>query len=138
MTDISVETINYQVDDRAWLLNEAVGQQAPAFTLGQYAYDFTLFTASTHYPNGFLPSGLCLAVVIATQRLGPYTPGASNGLQTAVGFNYNTAKVPTNLAVKNVPALVDCFAAISVSKLPAASGLDSAARTTLALIKFRP
>ncbi len=137
MTDISVEaTGSFTTDDRAWLLFEAVGHQQPVATT-HGVIDFALFTANTHYPNGFIPSGVVLGKVTATGRLGPYSNGAADGRETAAGFLYNATKVPANTATRAAVAAVDAFAVVSESRLPANHGLDAAAKAELPLIKFR-
>lgn len=137
MTDISVETRSFGPDDRAWLLGEAVGHQAPTLST-KYAgnIDFSLFTANTHYPNGYLPSGLLLGKVTSTGRLGPYSNAASDGRETAVGLLYNATRVPASTSTRVAATVVDAFARVSESRLPANHGLDSAAKAELPLVKF--
>lgn len=136
MTDISVTSKEFGSDPRAWLLTELVGhQQSTPTTHGEI--DFSLFTANTHYPKGFIPSGIVLGRVTTGGRLGPYGNGLSDGRETAVGFLYNAIQVPANLATRMAVAVVDCFAVIWVPRLPANHGLDTAARADLSLIKFR-
>ncbi len=137
MTDISVETRSFGPDDRAWLLTELVGHQQSTATVYGGNIDFSLFTANTHYPNGYLPSGLLLGKVTATGRLGPYSNGATNGTETAVGFLYNATRVPASTATRVAGTVVDSFAIVSESRLPANHGLDAAAKAELPLIKFR-
>jgi hypothetical protein len=55
MTDISVSKTNYQVEKLSWLLDDG-GWEKESITL-----DISAFTAGTHYPNGFIPSGTNLA-----------------------------------------------------------------------------
>lgn len=136
MTDITVSTSTFLPADRPWLLFEGVGHQAPTSTdFG--LINFALFTAGTHYPNGFIPSGVLLGKVTTGGRLGPYDNAASDGRQTAVGFLYNAITVPTDTARKVAVALVDCFAVISESRLPSGHGLDAGAKAELPLLKFR-
>ncbi len=78
MTDIAVETTDYLPADRPWLLFEAVGHQGPSST-DSGRINFALFTAGTHYPNGFIPSGVMLGKVTATGLLGPYSNAAVDG-----------------------------------------------------------
>lgn len=80
MTDISVESRAFAPDDRQWLLFEAVGHQQPVATT-HGVLNFALFTAGTHYPNGYIPSGVLLGKVGADNRLGPYG-GRTNEVQT--------------------------------------------------------
>jgi hypothetical protein len=136
MTDITVSTSTFLPADRPWLLFEAVGHQGPVSTWFG-VLDFALFTAGTHYPDGFLPSGLVLGQVTTGGKLGPYSNAASDGTQTAVGILYNATAVPSPLTRKVAVAIVDCFAVISESRLPANHGLDAGAKAELPLLKFR-
>lgn len=136
MTDIAVETASYTPPDRSWLLTELTGDgQSVSTTSG--TIDFTKFTAGTHYPNGYIPSGTVVGVVTTGGRVGPYDNAASDGRQTATGLLYNPIQVPTDTARKVQVAIVDSFAVVSASRLPAASGLDAAGQADLPLIKFR-
>lgn len=138
MTDISVESTTYLPADRPWLLWEADGRVGSSPT-DSGLINFALFTANTHYPNGYIPSGVVLGRVTSGGRLGPYDNGASDGRQTAVGFLYNATKVPADTARKVAVAVVDCFAVVSESRLPSGHGLDTAGKTELAasFIKVR-
>lgn len=136
MTDITVETTTFLPADRAWLLFEAQGTPGPVATTDG-VIDFALFTSGTHYPNGFIPSGVVLGKVTATSRLGPYDNAAADGRQTAVGHLYNATKVPASTSQRVVVAIVDAFAVVSEVKLPTDHGLDAAAKAELPLIKYR-
>jgi hypothetical protein len=57
--DIALTSTTYQVGNRQWLL--AIPDVKFNATL-----DITKFTAGTHYPNGFIPSGTAVGVVTAT------------------------------------------------------------------------
>lgn len=59
--------------------------------------DVSLFTAQTHYPDGYLPSGTPLAKVTATGLYGPYTPADSPaGLGELVGFLVGPRRVTSS------------------------------------------
>lgn len=60
-TDISVTSTSYQVEKRSWLIPQP-GAVGPGYT-PSVAVLPSLFTAGTHYPNGFIPSGTPLAKV---------------------------------------------------------------------------
>jgi hypothetical protein len=70
MTDISVATVNYQVEKRAWLLSPHGTDPGttPSITL-----DVSAFTPAVHYPNGYIPSGAPLGKITATGLYGPYS-----------------------------------------------------------------
>jgi hypothetical protein len=138
MTEITVTSTTYNTGDRSWLLFEADGQPGPV-SRGTAEIDFSAFTSGTHYPNGYLPSGLVLGKITATGRLAPYVDANSNGTQTAVGILYNNITLPAGApaASKVSAAYVRSFAAVSVSRLPANNGLDAAAQVDLKLIDFQ-
>lgn len=70
MTDISVTSTNYQSENRSWLLSPHGTE--PGATLS-ITLDVSAFTAGTHYPNGYIPSGTPLAKITATGLYGPYS-----------------------------------------------------------------
>lgn len=136
MTDISVEKKEFLPADRPWLLFEATGNNGPVSTTSG-VIDFSLFTKNTHYPNGFIPSGVVLGRVTSGGRLGPYSDAASNGTQTAVGFLYNAVAVPADTSKKVAVAVTDSFAVVSESRLPSGHGLDTNGKADLPRIQFR-
>lgn len=138
MTDIAVESTSYQVPDRSWLLFEAEGGGGQPVPTTSGTIDFSKFTSGTHYPNGYIASGTVLGVVTASGKLAPYASGASDGSQTPVGILYNPISVPADTSRKVQVAFVDCFAIVSISRLPANSGYAGAVATALPLVKFRP
>ncbi len=70
MSDISVRTENFQVEDASWL-----GSAHGTDSTESISLDVSAFTANTHYPNGYLFSGIPLAKITASGLYGPY--GAS-------------------------------------------------------------
>lgn len=136
MTDISVTTTAYQVENRSWLIPQpgAIGHgYSPSGTL-----DVSAFTEGTHYPDGYIPSGTVLGRITASGKLGPYNAAGADGTQTAVGFLYSATKVPASGADVGC-AYVAAFAVVDPAKLPLESGtgsLDAAARADLPTIHF--
>ena len=136
MTDISVEIKAFQVEKRSWLIPQPGGighGYTPSGTL-----DMSLFDAETHYPNGYVPSGMALGQVTGTKLLGPYDPTASDGRQAATGALFASLSVRSATS-KIGCAVVKAFAVIKLSKLPFQSGpgsFDEAARTALPTIHF--
>ena len=116
--DLTVRTKSWQADDQTWKAAAHGTDLARSISV-----DAALFTPATHAPNGYLPSGLPVAKITAAGanhgQYGPYTPGATNGLQTFAGLlevntilpSPNTGAVGTALfehgrAVKaNVPII---------------------------------
>lgn len=136
MTEIAVETTTYLPADRPWVLFEASGHYGPVPT-DAGVINFALFTLATHYPNGFIPTGVVLGRVTTGGKLGPYDNTAVDGRQTAVGFLWNSTRVPTDTARAASVAFADCFVIVSRSRLPTGNGLDTAGEAELPLIKFR-
>lgn len=140
MTDINVLTSAYQVEKRSWYLGTA---DLPGFT--QYGtLDVSAFTAATHYPNGYFPSGIVLGVITASGLYGPYDDTAVDGRQTAAGLLFSSVKVPNTAdTTKDVGCgVLTAFTAVKLSKLPIANGatgrgyIDANGQTDLKLLYF--
>lgn len=71
--DISVTTESWMVEDRSWLASRDGTDVPQSITL-----DTSTFTANTHYPSGYLPSGTIL-VDLGNNMYGPYAGLASEG-----------------------------------------------------------
>ena len=103
--------------------------------------DISTFTAGTHYPNGYIPSGTVIAKVTATGLYGPYDPDGADGRETASGILFGSLPVRTGATSIGGTQVVHGF--IAESKLPFASAavgtegrLDAAAKADLPLIHF--
>jgi hypothetical protein len=109
------------VGDRRWLLAE------PDVKLN-VTLDPSKFTAGTHYPNGYLPSGTVVGIVTTGGLAGPYDDTASDGRQTAYGITYGDARFVRGdgtTAAKVGISVVVYDAVISKGKLPFQSGTGS-------------
>lgn len=131
-TDISVQSTSYQTEKRSWLLSQW-GQgpgENPSITV-----DVSAFTAGTHYPNGFIPSGQALGKITATGLYGPYDDAAVDGRAVCAGFLHSSVKVP-NLAdtTKDAGGALVVAGFIKLSKLPIA--LDANGQADLKLCHF--
>ena len=130
MTDISVSTKQSHVEKRSWLLSPHGTEPGttPSGTIG-----IALFTAGTHYPNGYIPSGTVLGRVTATGLLGPYDDDAVDGRAVAVGHLFSSITVNVGSTKVGCAYLVHGF--VGRSKLPfatdATGGLDTAAEADL-------
>jgi len=105
--------------------------------------DVSAFTAATHYPNGYLMSGIVLGKITATGLYAPYVDAAVDGTGTAAGFLIASVKVPNLLALtKDVGAGLLVHGFVDAAKLPianAATGggfIDANGRIDLKLIHF--
>ena len=124
--DLTLYTEAFQQDDQSWLGSAHGTDSARTITL-----DASKFTAGTHYPNGYLPSGTALGVVTAGGKYGPYDDAASDGRQTLVGFLFTAVKMRTGSSPQG--ALLD-HGRIVQTKLPFQSGtgsVDTAGKTDL-------
>lgn len=124
--DISLQpTETYIAEDRSWLASRHGTDVTQSITL-----DTSAFTEATHFPNGYVPSGTVLGKITATGLYAPYSNAASDGTEVAAGFLYSSVKMVTG--GKDVGAAIHWHGAVIADKLPANSGLDTAARTDLA------
>lgn len=137
MTDISVVTTSWQVEDRQWLSSDFGVDEPRSITL-----DVSLFTAATHYPDGFIKSGIILGRISSgglVGAFGPYLDAASDGRQTAVGVLFSSVKVPNvlNTAIDVGAAMMEMGLLVE-AKLPIANGatgggyIDANGKTDLA------
>lgn len=129
-SDISVSKVEHQVEDRSWLASShGTGPgENPSVTL-----DTTLFVQATHYPNGYVRSGMVVAKVTATGLYGPYDSSKTNGQEVAAGHLYASVNVRNrdgSLKPKAATGLL-VHGFVTESKLPTNHGLTSPAKTTL-------
>lgn len=137
--DISVQTTQYQVEDRSWLLSEHGTEPGatPSVVL-----DISLFTKATHFPNGFIKSGCVLGKVTATGLYGPYDDtAAGTGREVAAGILVSLVRVTrdngTDATKVGGARLVHGF--VDPAKLPytgVAGGIDANGKADLKLIHF--
>lgn len=116
----------YHQEDQRWLKGGIL--YAPA---DEGLLDISAFTAGTHYPDGFIPSGLFVGRITATGLLGPYAPAATDGTQTAVGALLTSAPVRDG-STGDIAVAVAVRCDVITNYLPANSGLDAAAQADLA------
>ena len=84
MPRLTVET--YGAGDQSWL-----GSTHGIHNCRTETIDPTKFTASTHYPDGYIRSGQPVAKVGGV--LVPYAAGGSGGAEVLAGFLYTNQKV---------------------------------------------
>lgn len=124
MTDISVVSTGYQAEKRSWLLSPHGTD--PGTTPG-ITVDASLFTAATHFPNGYIPSGTVLS-----PAGGPYSGTGATG-----GILFSSLKVSSPSAKIGGAVVVHAF--VKTSKLPFQSGagsLGAGGAAALPLIHF--
>src|SRR5690242_10405842 len=138
-SDITVGSTSYQVERRGWLWGPHGTEPGatPSITL-----DITTFTAGTHYPNGYIPSGCALAKITASGLYGPYDSGAADGRQTPANgafLLFSSVRVlnPSGVALAKVGAAGLVHGFVDPTRLPFASGAGFAAaafKTAMPLI----
>ncbi|MEV4939553.1 head decoration protein [Streptomyces zaomyceticus] len=124
--DLSLRTETFGQDRRDWL-GSAHGTDAP---LGA-TLDVSKFTAGTHYPQGFIKSGIPLGKVTASGKYGPYDNAAADGRETCVGFLFTDVNVTRSngSASTTVVGSMIIHCTIREAKLPVA--VDAAGKTDL-------
>ncbi|MGG7510902.1 head decoration protein [Plantibacter sp. YIM 135249] len=129
MSSLNVRRTTLQAENRSWLRGPhgtEPGSNPNATLL------VSLFTAGSHYPNGYIPSGIVLGKVTASGVYGPYDAAATDGRQTAVGFLFGSQTID---GADRVASGILIHGFVNATKLPIQTGtgsLDAAARTSLA------
>jgi hypothetical protein len=122
MTDITVTTTSMQNENRSWLLGGET-TMAEGITL-----DVSLFTAATHYPNGFIPSG-----TVISPAGGPYS-----GTGAVAGILFGSLTVRPGVT-KLGGAVLKAFVFVKKARLPYQTGtgsLGASGEAGLPLISF--
>jgi hypothetical protein len=119
MTDISVHSTAFQVENRSWLLSPHGTDPGttPSITL-----DISAFTAGTHYPDGYIMSGEPLAE-LGSGLYAPYAAaGASGGDVAEISTITRTATGGTFVVVANGETSdgLDASAAVTAAAIQAA------------------
>lgn len=123
--DITVRSETFAVENRSWLGSAHGTDATRTITL-----DTSAFTAGTHYPNGYIPSGTVLGRITATGLYGPYNDALSTGQEVAAGILFNSTAVRSGGPDVGAPMLEHGM--IIQAKLPTNSGINAAAVTDLA------
>ena len=110
--DLSQRTETFGQDDASWLGSDHGTSMARSITL-----DVSAFTAATHYPDGYFPSGLPLGQITASGKYGPFTADATDGTQTLAGFLLTSVDAPDVNTTDVVGALLD-HGRVIVDRLP--------------------
>lgn len=123
--DLTIRSASYGQEDQTWLASAHATDTGETITLNA-----SLFTLGTHYPAGYLKSGIVLGKVTATGLYGPYNDALSNGQEVAVGILFTSIPLPATVDSTVKPQgvmLRHCM--VIESKLV---GIDTAGKTDLA------
>lgn len=134
MSDITVRRSKQNFENRSWLLGPHGTEPG---TTPSIVLDVALFAKATHYPDGYVPSGIVLGKVTATDKYGPYQSDATDGRETAAVLLFSSLEVRDGATYLIGAGLVHGF--VNPDRLPITSGsgaLDAAARTELSGIHF--
>lgn len=103
-------------DDQRWLGSARGTSQGQTVALVMAS-----FTAATHYPNGYFPSGIPLGLYTSganSGKYGPYTAGAADGTQNLAGFLLTATAAPRNSATTVINGPLLDSGRVIVSLLP--------------------
>lgn len=128
-SDITVGSTGFQVEKRGWLWGPHGTEPGatPSITL-----DVSTFTAGTHYPNGYIPSGTALAKITASGLYGPYDSAAADGRQTPANGAFllfssvRAINAATGVALAKVGAAGFVHGFVDPTRLPFTSGSGAA------------
>lgn len=124
--DITPRTTGtWTAENRSWLGSSHGTEATRTITI-----DASAFTQGTHYPNGYIPSGVLLAKNTSTGYYVPYADAGANGTGTPAGFLFDSVRINSSTAKIGAPLFE--HGAIVEAKLPSGHGLTSTAKTALA------
>jgi hypothetical protein len=127
--DLTLRTESFQTENHSWLGSAHGTDATQSITL-----DTSAFTANTHYPNGYFPSGLPLGKITATGRYGPYagrtseqqtitiTGGPTGGTFTLSFAGETTAAIAFNATAAAVKTALAALASVNVTDLTTTGG----------------
>lgn len=130
--DLSQRVTSFGQGSQKWLGSAHATDTAETGTID--IASFATLLGST-FTNGFIPSGVFLGVITATQKLGPYNDAALDGRQTAVGILFEDVQAKTGDTNDKVCAYI-WHGQVITALLPTGNGGDAAGRTDLKNINF--
>lgn len=111
--DLRLRTESFGVEDQTWLGSAHGTDAARSVTL-----DVDTFVSGTHYPNGYLPSGIPLGKITADGTYGLYDPEADDGRAVLAGFLFTTQAV--NAGAESIVAPMLDHGKVILANLPVA------------------
>ncbi|MBQ1122640.1 head decoration protein [Streptomyces sp. B15] len=121
--ELSLKTTTYGVDDQSWLGSEHGTQATESVTI-----DVSTLTQATHYPEGYIKSGIPLGKITASGKYGLYNDAAVDGTETLVGFLFAAVPAPTNTI--DVAGAMLTHGKVRTSRLPVS--VDAAGQADVA------
>lgn len=138
---INVKSTSIAVGDDSWLAGRHGTDDIRSITL-----DISAFTEGTHYPNGFLKSGLPLGEITASGKFGPYaaspnetqtlTIDATAGTYTLGFAGETTAAIAFDATAAQVEAALETLAAFDVGDVSVTGGPGDSGGTTPYTVTF--
>lgn len=122
--DLTIKRESFGQDDQSWLGSAHGTNAAQTITL-----DASTFTKATHYPEGWLKSGLPL-MNLGNGKFGLHTGVATEPEETPAlaGFLFTTVRVPEDAATPVGAAILE-HGRVKTAKLPVS--VDSAVQATV-------
>lgn len=131
---ITTETFN-QASDKRWLGTRMGLQDMRSITLDLSTFD------DEHVANGFIPSGIALGKITASEKYGPYDPTtpAADGREDFAGHLWEAVKVTDKATDADCGAALFWTGVVKTAFLPSFTGtgdgigeVDAAAQTAVA------
>jgi hypothetical protein len=107
--DISLTTETFGVDNQDWLASGEGTERCRSITI-----DLSTFTAGTHYPSGYLPSGFALKK-LGSGKYGLFSAG-DEATTVIAGHLFTAVKVKTGAT--SVSGALLWHGAVRTAKLP--------------------
>jgi hypothetical protein len=126
--DLSVRRDFEGRDDQSWLGSAHGTSSAQSITL-----QMSSFTAATHFPNGYLPSGLPLGKYTSganAGKYGPVTDAAADGSQVLAGFLFTAVAAPRSTTATVVNGALLDHGRVILARLPIAPSAAAQATNT--------
>lgn len=130
MTDFTLSPAYAETfEDLSWDLTAAAGGGAPGCRMViNGTLNIATFVAGTHYPNGYIKSGVALAKVTASGLFVPYKAGQADGSEVFVGLLAASVPVTRLLGGSNrtkIGVAILVHGMVLLSRLPLDSSVAS-------------
>jgi hypothetical protein len=134
--DLLTSSTSYSQGDHSWLRSSHGTEATRTITL-----DLTTFAKATHFPDGFIPSGMSLGVITANpDTYGPYDSGTpGDGRDVNRGHLFGDVQVANDDGTDGVGyALGAIFThgVVVAANLPSGDDLDAAGQADLPSVTY--